>query len=777
MRSCTQLIWGDTGSATGNAVAVDTSGNAYFVGTASAFQTTSGALNNCCAFVEKLSTTGGEVYGAQIGATQGLAIAVDSLGAAYIAGTTSASSFPSSPPGARTTNAGGFDAYAAKLSPDATSLTFATFLGGSGNDSANTITLGTGNVVYFGGSTASSNLPVTTGVVQGTYGGGSDAFVASLNAAGSSFGFVTYLGGGKSDALTSIAVGGSGLILAGNTFSRNFPVANAIQPAFPGSPYAFFKSTNSGASFTSTDSGLPTLNAGVILPDPSTAGTIVLDSGQGIFRSTDDGATWTNVEPSSNGATARSLASPSVLYSADQCSLYKSTNGGATWNTQYTNCAPIPAPNFYLVAISPTNSSVVLLFSGTTEYISTDGGSTFPTTVATAFLPTQVVASPDGSLYAVAGSGLFKSTNAGASWTQLGNGAPGNPVAVAVSTSTPATVYASDGSNVYQSTNSGANWTLTGLGTAVNYLAVDPTHPQTIYGASPQSALILTSTNGGVTWTSTAALLDTDFIQGLAVSPSNASELYVSNYVPQSGFVSNLSTNGTTLTWSTFYGPYDQSYLAGAAVAPSGNVWVAGSVQSESLPLTPNARNANTYASGTAFLAEIAATTASCSYSINPATQYSYLGERLAFTVTAPSGCAWTAATSDSWIHLIRTSGTGSGTIPLAVDANTATSSRDGSVSVGGQTYTIVQPGSSCLGNYQLSADPSLGSAGGTATFTLTAPAGCPWDVQLQNERSRRRDFLTHGNGQRHSHHFGSSQRWRSKPLVWSSDRGFSRQH
>ncbi len=724
---------GGTGQATGTAAAVDVSGNAYFTGYATAFPTTSGAVNNCCTFVEKLSATGSESYGAQIGADQGQAIAVDSLGAAYVAGYSTASSFPSNPPGARTTNAGGGDAFAAKLSPDATTVTWASFLGGSGMDSANAIALGTGNVVYFGGQTASSNMPVTAGVVQGAYGGGTDAFVANLSADGSSFGFVTYLGGAKNDTLASLAVGSGGLILAGNTFSRNFPIASAIQPAFPGSPYAFFRSTNSGAAFTSTDSGLPTLNAGVILPDPSTAGTIVLDSGQGIFRSTDDGGTWTNVEPNSGGGTARSLSSPSTLYSANGCALYKSTNAGQTWNATYTTCTST-TPNASMVAISPTNASTVLLFSGLTEYRSTDGGSTFPTSLTLSFSPTQIVASPDGSLYAAAPfSGLYRSTDGGLTWPQLANGAPSSPVAVAVSTSSPSTLYASDGSNVYQSTNSGANWTTTGPGIAVNYLAVDPTHPQTVYGASPQSASILTSTNGGVTWTSTAALLDTDFIQGLAVSPSNAAELYVSNYVPQSGFVAELSTDGKTLTWSTFYGPYDQSSMAGAAVAPSGNVWVAGSVQSESLPLTPNARNANTFASGTAFLAEIAATTASCTYAINPATQYSYSAGRLAFSVTAPSGCAWTAATSDNWVHLIRTSGTGSGTIPLAVDANTATSSRNGSVTVDGQTHTIVQPGSSCLGQYQLSPDPSLTSAGGTATFTLTAPAGCPWDVELQN--------------------------------------------
>ncbi len=102
-----------------NAVALDTPGNAYITGSASSFQATSGALNTCCTFVEKLSTTGGESYAARIGANQGLAIAVDSTGAAYVAGYTTASSFPGGPNGAQKTNRGGGDAFAAKLSAGA----------------------------------------------------------------------------------------------------------------------------------------------------------------------------------------------------------------------------------------------------------------------------------------------------------------------------------------------------------------------------------------------------------------------------------------------------------------------------------------------------------------------------------------------------------------------------------------------------------------------------------------------------------------------------------
>ena len=469
------------GSDSAYAVAFDPSGNAYVAGSGSGFTPTSGALSNCCAFVEKLSPTGSEVYGALIGSQAGpfvTAIAVDALGAAYVAGRSYATSFPTNPPGAHTTSAGDGDAIVAKLRPDATSLEWATFLGGTGFDVATAIALGAGNVVYVGGYTSSPDLPVTAGTVQGSYGGGGDSFVAELSADGSAFGWVTYLGGSKDDILASLAVGSGGLIVAGGTASRDFPVTNAIQPAFPGSPSNFFKSTNSGASFTPADVGLSSSYHSVVLPDPSHAGTIVIDSTQGVYRSTDDGASWTNVLPSSFGGTARSLSNPAVIYSADYCALNKSTDGGQTWS----DTSPLCGGNTYRLAIGPTDPNIVLLFYGETiELRSTDGGATFPPTITTPFNSSsdlfQVVASPDGSLYADTGYwGLYKSTDSGLTWIQVGSSIlPSYLPGFALSPSSPSILYASDGNNVYKSTNAGTSWTTVGAERVCSSLL--PTHP------------------------------------------------------------------------------------------------------------------------------------------------------------------------------------------------------------------------------------------------------------------------------------------------------------
>jgi hypothetical protein len=222
----------------GSGIALDSGGNAYVIGSAhssnfpthNALQSTN--ANNFDAFVAKLNSAGTAlVYSTYLGGRgndNGVSIAVDGAGSAYIAGTTTSTNFPTSKP-LQATNAGGADSFVAKLNSAGTSLVYSTYLGGSNTDGAGSIALdGAGNA-YLTGFTGSTNFP-THAPLQATKSGGTDAFVVSVNAAGNTLLYSSYLGGGSNDMGNGIAVDGAdNVYVAGSTASSNFPTLNPIR--------------------------------------------------------------------------------------------------------------------------------------------------------------------------------------------------------------------------------------------------------------------------------------------------------------------------------------------------------------------------------------------------------------------------------------------------------------------------------------------------------------------------------------------------------------------
>ena len=115
-----------------------------------------------------------------------------------------------------------------------------------------------------------------------------------------------------------------------------------------------------------------------------------------------------------------------------------------------------------------------------------------------------------------------------------------------------------------------------------------------------------------------------------------------------------------------------------------------------------------------------------CSYSISPTTQSpGAAGGAGSATVTAGSGCAWTAASNDGWIALTSSaSGSGNGTVTFSVAANTG-AARTGTLTIAGQTFTVTQAGG-CT--YSISpTTQSPGTAGGAGSTAVTAGSGCTW--------------------------------------------------
>jgi len=117
-----------------------------------------------------------------------------------------------------------------------------------------------------------------------------------------------------------------------------------------------------------------------------------------------------------------------------------------------------------------------------------------------------------------------------------------------------------------------------------------------------------------------------------------------------------------------------------------------------------------------------------CSYTLNSASASHGAGaESGSFGVTAQAGCSWSAATSQTWIRTTST-GSGNGTVNYTVDANSSTSSRSGTITVNGQSFTVNQAGITC--SYTLnSASASHGTAAESGSFGVTAQAGCSWSA------------------------------------------------
>ena len=252
-------ILASNANTSGQALAADSSGNVYLAGTteASNFPATKGAWQTVFggvadAFAAKLDANGNLVYASYIGGAgqdTGTGIAIDTAGNAYVSGYTSAL-FPATKGAAQTLYAGGFsDAFVVKLNPAGSAAVYSTLLGGTGNDEAAAIAVDAAGHACIAGYTDSANLAVYP-APQPWQGGEGDALVACLNATGTAWTMVSYLGGSNLDqayALTIDAVGA--LYVAGTTYSPDFPVTSGVfQPANAGGYDAFLAKLNAGGA-------------------------------------------------------------------------------------------------------------------------------------------------------------------------------------------------------------------------------------------------------------------------------------------------------------------------------------------------------------------------------------------------------------------------------------------------------------------------------------------------------------------------------------------------
>jgi uncharacterized repeat protein (TIGR01451 family) len=738
-------------------VAVDGANNAYITGyTAGAFPTTTGVLQSANqgsndVFVAEFSPSDAEVYATLLGGTGsdiGYAIAADASGA-YVAGGTNSTAFNAAPAGgAQAANGGVNDAFVAKLNPTGTAIMYFTFLGGSRTDQANAIAVDAAKNVYVAGVTASPNL-TTTGTLQFPFAGGRDGFVAELNAAGTAFTWLTYLGGNRTDYLQGLSLDGLGNIyVAGYSNSTNLPVAAALQPVPAGSTVSLFQTSNSGASWSAFDMNIPGA-VGDLSADPAHSGNIVVVTEQGIFLTTNAGSSWSqqlSVNDTGTGSIgaflARSPAATSTIYATIASAIYQSTDNGVTWKSMaVTSFSPAG-----IVADPLTAGTAYVFASGSGIYKTTNNGGSFSSVSGTGSgLPNQAVASltagPDGTLYAaMTGNGVYMSTNQGSAWSAFGEatglGSAYVPAlhSIAVSPSAPATAYAAAEGSLFETTDGGSSFTQLPFPDAAAQVAISPANSSFVYVVTP-NAIVYESPDGGSTWNLAATGLNsTSGITQIEFDPTAASHVFALSFTTYSAFIAKLNPTASSPSWLTYLGgPGNNALAFGVAADGKGNAFVAGYRNGPQFPATSPASSAPTSAANaflsSAFLAEISDATAACSYAVSPSTAVlTGNPQTTSAELLAPSGCAWTAKSDSTWAMVTTPSGAGTGSAYVQIAPNTTGSSRTATITIGGQTFSISQADSSCT--YVLTpSNFNAPAAGGSFSSVVTAAPGCPWAV------------------------------------------------
>jgi len=387
------------------------------------------------------------------------------------------------------------------------------------------------------------------------------------------------------------------------------------------------KSTDAGQTWSST--GLVFYMANYrqiskILIDPNNTNTIIVASTGGIFRSTDAANTFTQVSTGSFKDMEFKPGDPNTLYAAGG-EFYKSTDNGQSW-THITSGLPavanvsriaigvtendptyvyliigIAAPNygtegFYrstnsgsgftnistpalgnqqwydlCIAVSPTNKNEIIL-GGQTDFLkSTNGGSSWGQTGGGTHVDYHDVIYTNGTTcYMTSDGGVYMSSNAGNSWTNLSWGLEVSQMyGFGQSTTTPYLMvqgWQDNGTNKF----TGANWTHI-LGGDGMLCFVDRTNDLNIF-AETQNGGLARSTNGGNTFANAVGNINetggwvTPWIQ----DPVNAGIIYA-------GFsnVWKSSNNGTSWTKiSTFSNTAELNTIA---VSPANNsiIWAA----------------------------------------------------------------------------------------------------------------------------------------------------------------------------------------------------------
>jgi len=280
--------------------------------------------------------------------------------------------------------------------------------------------------------------------------------------------------------------------------------------------------------------------AQALAADPRDAGRIWAGGPDGIHRTFDGGNTWTltRLPAQLRGGQIAQLvvapAAPDRLY-AFQGAPYRSLDGGIHWELIGQNQLPIPT--VFALAVDARDPDLVYAASFDALFRSRDGGLTW--TQLPGFRNVRALAAPptqSGTLLAgTVEQGIWKSTDAGASWRQTRQRLENTAVRTTRLAFDPVRddrLWAFGGSAVFESTDRGASWRPWRHGLeALEVLDLAPGAPGTLFAAGFQDArpAVFRSRDDGAAWTPLAGPFlqgGAGFFSSVAVHPARPATVF-----------------------------------------------------------------------------------------------------------------------------------------------------------------------------------------------------------------------------------------------------------
>lgn len=308
---------------------------------------------------------------------------------------------------------------------------------------------------------------------------------------------------------------------------------------YAGTARGIFKSTDRGQNWRPINSGLTAITIAALAIDPQNPSAIyagigaIVGTGAQIFKTTDGGNSWSEASfglppvPPGRGSwrhvsvIAIDPQTPRTVYAGittphDAPALFRSTDGGATWNAAHSGLS-VDSGGVDTLAIDPQDFTTI---------------------------------------YAAGAFGVFKSTDRGSSWSPANSGLPPCNgtynvflchTSLAIDPQNPRTLYAGIyGVGVFKSTDGGTSWSAANTGpVSVGPLAIDPQDPKTLYAGTanycgcqddPSTTGVWKTANGGTSWSQVNSQLPV-FLGGpypdinfLAIDLQNPHTLYAATY-------------------------------------------------------------------------------------------------------------------------------------------------------------------------------------------------------------------------------------------------------